>query len=93
MLRRLTRAQFRNAVRDVFGVEADVSELDSDSWNGHFAVVGASTVVTSERGVEQYHSAIETAVNAVFADTARRTEFIGCTPGSGAGDACTRGFV
>jgi hypothetical protein len=27
MLRRLTRAQFRNAVRDVFGVEVDVSQL------------------------------------------------------------------
>jgi hypothetical protein len=93
MLRRLTRAQFRNAVRDVFGVEVDVSELDSDSWNGHFAVVGASTVVTSERGVEQYHSAIEAAVNAVFVDAARRATFIGCTPGSTADDACVRGFI
>jgi hypothetical protein len=93
MLRRLTRAQFRNAVRDVFGVEVDVSELDADSWNGAFAVVGAASVVTSERGVEQYHSAIETAVNAVFADAARRATFIGCTPGSTADDACVRGFI
>jgi hypothetical protein len=93
MLRRLTRAQFRNAVRDVFGVEIDVSELDADSWNGSFAVVGAASVVTSERGVEQYHSAIETAVNAVFADAARRATFIGCTPGNTADDACVRGFI
>ena len=68
MLRRLTRAQFRNAVRDVFGVEVNIADLDADSWNGNFAVIGAATVVTSERGVEQYQTAIETAVNAVFAD-------------------------
>jgi hypothetical protein len=93
VLRRLTRAQFRNAVRDVFGVEVDVQQLDPDSWNGHFASIGAASVVTSERGVEQYHSAIEKAAETVFADSARRTAFIGCTPSSAAGDACVRGFV
>ena len=80
MLRRLTRAQFRNAVRDVFGVEVNIADLDADSWNGNFAVIGAATVVSSERGVEQYQTAIETAVNAVFADATKRSQFIGCTP-------------
>lgn len=93
MLRRLTRGQFKNAVRDVFNVDVDASELDADSWNGGFAVVGAATVVTSERGVERYHSSIESAVNTVFSDDARRAEFIGCTPGSGANDACLRSFI
>jgi hypothetical protein len=93
MLRRLTRMQFRNAVRDVFGFEANVSELDADSFNGNFAVIGAATVVTSEGGVERYHAAIESAANAVFTDAARRSAFIGCTPGTGASDACTRGFI
>ena len=93
MLRRLTRAQFRNAVRDVFGVEVNVQNLDADSFNGNFAVIGASTVVTAERGVEQYHSAIESAVDAVFADAAKRAEFIGCTPSGEADDVCLRSFV
>jgi hypothetical protein len=93
MLRRLTRTQFRNAVRDVFGVDIDISDLDADSWNGNFAVIGASRVVTSERGVEQYHTAIENAVSVVFADVARRSEFIGCTPSGEPDDACLRGFV
>ncbi len=31
MLRRLTRTQFRNAVRDVFGVEVNIATLDPDS--------------------------------------------------------------
>jgi hypothetical protein len=93
MLRRLTRAQFRNAVRDVFGVEVNVNELEPDSYNGNFAVIGAASVVTAERGVEQYHTAIESAVNTVFTDATRRNQFIGCTPGTGASDSCVRGFV
>lgn len=93
MLRRLTRTQFRNALRDVFGVEVDVSELDADNWTGNFSVVGASSVVTSERGVEQYQAAIEDAASAVFDDPARRDALIGCTPAAGAADACTRGFI
>ncbi|AUX45164.1 hypothetical protein SOCE26_066450 [Sorangium cellulosum] len=93
MLRRLTRTQFRNAVRDVFEVDVDVNELDADSWNGNFAVIGASTVVTSERGVEQYHTAIEKAVDVVFADSAKRAQFIGCTPSGAQDDVCVRGFL
>jgi hypothetical protein len=93
MLRRLTRAQFRNAVKDIFGVTVNVSELDTDNWNGNFATIGAASVVTPERGVEQYHTAIEVAVNAVFADATRRSTFIGCTPTTSATDACLRGFI
>ncbi|XXX79947.1 DUF1592 domain-containing protein [Sorangium sp. So ce134] len=89
----MTRTQFRNAVHDVFGVEVDVHELDPDSWNGNFATIGATTVVTSERGVEQYHAAIEGAVDAVFADSAKRDQFIGCAPSGAQDDACVRGFI
>lgn len=91
MLRRLTRSQFRNAVRDIFGVEVDVTKLDSDI--GQFAAIGAGAVETSPRGVEQYHTAIEEAVSAVWSDTAKRDQFIGCTPGNTVPDACTRTFV
>jgi hypothetical protein len=91
MLRRLTRAQFRNAVRDIFGVEVDVTKLDSDI--GQFAAIGAAAVETSPRGVEQYQTAIEEAVNAVWTDDAKRAQFIGCTPGNAAADTCTRTFI
>src|SRR5690606_30698257 len=63
MLRRLTRTQFKNAVSDVFGVEVDVSALDADHWTEGFASIGAASVVTSQLGVEQYHTAIENAVS------------------------------
>jgi len=91
MLRRLTRSQFRNAVRDIFGVEVDVTKLDSDI--GQFAAIGAAAVETSPRGVEQYQTAIEEAVNAVWGDATKRAQFIGCTPGDGVADACTRTFI
>jgi hypothetical protein len=93
MLRRLTRTQFRNAVRDVLGVEVDIDALDSDSYNEDFAVVGASTVVSSQRGVEQYHAAIESAVDVVFADSAKWAAFVGCTPTGAESDPCVRGFI
>ncbi len=92
MLRRLTRAQFQNSLRDLMGVEVDGSELDADSFNGDFATIGASTVVTSELGVERYHSVIEAAVDEVFSDPARQADFIGCSP-SAADDSCVRNFI
>lgn len=93
MLRRLTRAQFVNAVRDLLGQEVDASALDADSFDGNFAVVGASTVVTSPTGVEQYGAAIEAAVAKVFANDTARADLLGCTPSGSADDACARGFL
>lgn len=92
-LRRLTRTQFRNAVRDVFGVEVDTTTIDADSFDGNMAVIGASSVVTSELGVEQYQTAIEGAVNAVLTSDATRNTFVGCTPSGKADDACLRGYL
>ncbi len=92
MLRRLTGAQFKNAVSDVFGV-AVLGDLDADDWTGGFAAIGAASVVTSELGVEQYHTAVEDAVDEAFADDARRAALIGCEPTTTPGDACLRGFV
>ncbi|HEY5452550.1 MAG TPA: DUF1587 domain-containing protein, partial [Polyangia bacterium] len=54
LLRRLTRNQFRNAVKDVFGYDVNVNDLDADSFTANFASIGAATVVTSDHGVEQY---------------------------------------
>jgi len=91
MLRRLTRSQFRNAVRDIFGVDVDVTKLDTDI--GQFAAIGAAAVETSPRGVEQYQTAIEDAVSAVWSDATKRSQLIGCTPGNTAADSCTRTYI
>ena len=93
LLRRLTRNQFRNAVKDVFAYDVNVNDLDADSFTANFASIGAGTVVTSDRGVEQYSTAIENAVSAVFADATKRAQFIGCTPTGQSNDTCVRGFI
>jgi len=93
MLRRLTRTQFRNALSDTFGYAVDVSQLDPDSWDQTFASVSAAVVVTSDKGAEQYNTAIESAVDTVFSDATKRSQFIGCTPTGQSTDACLRGYV
>jgi len=94
MLRRLTRAQFGNAIHDLLGTDVDESNLDPDSWDGNFATIGASSVVTSQNGVEQYHAAVESALTVVFADATKRSQLLGCTPsGSPSSDTCLRGFL
>ena len=93
MLRRLTRTQFRNAMKDVFGYSVDIGRLDDDSWDFNFATVGAAVVVTSDQGADRYNTAIEGAVDAVFSDATKRSQFIGCTPTGQATDACLRGYL
>jgi len=92
-LRRLTRTQFRNALRDVFKVETNMNDLASDSWDGNFAVIGASVVVISDLGVEQYSTAVENAVMTAMADSAKTTAFLGCTPTGKSNDTCVRGYL
>jgi hypothetical protein len=92
MLRRLTRTQFANAIRDLLGAEVDTTKLETDSWYGNFAVIGAGSVSTSETGVEAYHTAVETAVATVFDDPAKQSGFIGCDP-TVMSDTCLRGFI
>lgn len=92
-LRRLTRTQFRNALKDVFGYEVPIDRLDADSYSGNFASIGAAVVVTSDQGAEQYLAAIESAVDTVFSDATRRAQFIGCTPSGQNNDTCLRGYI
>jgi hypothetical protein len=93
MLRRLTRTQFRNAMNDVFGYAVDINKLDSDSWDSNFATIGAAVVVTSDEGAEQYNTAIESAVDVVFSNATKRSQFIGCTPTGQSTDTCLRGYI
>lgn len=92
MLKRLTRTQFRNAIIELTGFTVNLEDLPEDSHNGHFAVVGATTVATPQLGVEQYLTAVEAAVESAFSDEARRQELLGCTP-TAPDDACVARFV
>lgn len=91
MLRRLTRPQFANAIFDIFGYSVTTADLDADSYNGDFAVVGASSVATSALGVEQYNTAVQSAVLSKFSDATQAEQLIGCAP-TAADDECALGY-
>lgn len=92
LLRRLTRAQFKNALHDLLDVEIDETKLEADSFDGDFSTVGASKVVTSDHGAETYQDAAESAAQAAFEDPARRAQLVGCSP-TGLDDPCVEAFV
>jgi hypothetical protein len=92
--RRLTASAFRNSLRDLLQGPVTVGALEPDSWSiGGFATVSAATVAISATGVERYQAAIDAATAAVFADAARRTKILGCTPKNATDTACFQSFV
>lgn len=96
-MRRLTAAQYRNSIRDVFGldIEEDLGvpvELDLDEESAIFRSIGASYVGTSPSGVEKYRDAAFAIANAVFADPDSQPWLAGCVPTSG-NDACVRDAI
>jgi Protein of unknown function (DUF1592)/Protein of unknown function (DUF1588)/Protein of unknown function (DUF1587)/Protein of unknown function (DUF1585)/Protein of unknown function (DUF1595)/Planctomycete cytochrome C len=52
-MRRLNRREYKNTIRDLLGVELDVSDLPPDTGNGAFDTVGSSLFMSSDQ-VEQY---------------------------------------
>jgi len=92
-VRRLTVAQYRNTLTDLFGPGLVFPMLDEEPGTGGFSTTGAAQVTTSFHGVEQYVNAADVLARQVFSDEGRRYGVLGCVP-SGAGDgACARRFL
>jgi len=92
-MRRLTASQFQHSVQALLGETVSISDVEADARASGLAVVDAASVITSTTGVEQYHTAIEGAVQQVFASEQSRLALIGCTPALSATDVCTRDFL
>lgn len=92
-MRRLTFAQYRNTVREVFGAPLPELVLEREPAVHGFASVGASTVVTSPLGVERYEAAALAIAAQVFGDAPRRAALVGCSPMSATDAICTRDFL
>ena len=73
-LPRLTTAQYRNVIRDLFGPDLTIPELEPDQRPYSFSIIGASTTTISEHGVDLYSQAAFKLAHAVFADTTRRAD-------------------
>lgn len=92
--KRLTATELKNSLSALLGsVSVNVGDLEPDTWLSGFAKVGSSAVSVSPAGVEKYQSVIEAATAEVFADAARQTAFVGCSPQGITDTTCFRSFV
>src|SRR5258706_4119157 len=72
VLARLTRPQYANVVRDLFGARITSHDLDADSQPYLFSVIGGATNAISELGVDLYGRAAYDITATAFADATRR---------------------
>lgn len=91
---RLTVAQYRNAVHDVFGEAIAVpTALEPDTSLEGFDAIGASISAVSPRGVEQYEDAAFKIADQVLASTQGRAAVVPCTPKGTSDKECASAFV
>jgi PAS domain-containing protein len=92
VLPRLTGAQYRNALADLFQGALPATPVQPDTNPFLFTSIGATTDPLSELGVQQLEEAANAVAHAVFDDPARRAALVGCEPAA-PGDACVEGFL
>jgi Protein of unknown function (DUF1588)/Protein of unknown function (DUF1592)/Protein of unknown function (DUF1595)/Protein of unknown function (DUF1587)/Protein of unknown function (DUF1585) len=80
VLRRITAAQYRNTIADIFGADVVYPTLEQEPALLGYASVGASSVGTSPVGVERYQAAATAITSTVFATAARRSRLAACAP-------------
>lgn len=91
---RLTTAQYRNAIRDLFGPEVVVPPaLEPDVALDGFDAVGSSKSTISARGVEQYEAAAFAIGNQVIADPKLLGRVLTCKPAGVTDEPCARTFT
>jgi hypothetical protein len=92
-LRRLTRTEYDNALRDLLGdtTRSGWARLPEDAFEPFDNDAGAQ--VASGVLVETLEALADEAATRVFSDAARRAQLVGCAP-TGPGDAaCMRSFI
>ncbi len=94
-MRRLTPAQYRNAIADVFGAEIEVAgRFEPDSRRSGLNAVGTSLVTVSPSGLEQYE-AMAHHIAAQVTSAEHRERLVPCKPASETAPdgACTERVV
>jgi hypothetical protein len=89
-LRRLTSSQYQNSVRDLLGVEADVSMLTAIPRLSGLRAIGASTMTLPERDTELLETLSDRVSAQAWSDANARTKRLGCEPTQA---ACKSQFV
>jgi hypothetical protein len=92
-LRRLTRAQYLNSVRDLLGQDITLSvELEPDTALSGFVSIGAALTTVSATAAEKFEAAA-TSIAQQALDPARRGRLVTCAPKAAADEACAKSFV
>jgi hypothetical protein len=93
-LRRLTRAQYANAIRDLLGPDITVpGDFEPDTVLSGFASIGSSLTTISATAAEKLESAAGSIATQAFSDPARRSRLVACQPTAAVDEACARAFV
>ncbi len=93
-IRRLSEAQYRNTIADIFGPQIVVSgRFDSIEREEGLLAVGASQAAVTAVGFERYHALARAVAAQVIAPVNRGT-LVPCTPAAtdGADDSCAKIF-
>ncbi len=93
VMARLTQAQYRNVVRDLFGVTFTERELELDTRPYNFSVIGASESHVSERGVSLYQVSAHDIASHAFSEPAVRARLVPCLGTALPDSACLGKFV
>lgn len=91
-LPRLTEAQYRNVLADLFGPSLPALLVEPDTNPYLFESIGAASTTLSELGTQHYEENADAITHAIFNDPSRRAVVVGCSVGA-PGDACTRAFI
>ena len=88
-MRRLTQAQFKNSVSDVFGSDVVVPKFSEPDTNlGGLLAVGASQTAFSSRGVESLEDAAYGLAEQALNTDVLKARLVPCTPAGTVDDAC-----
>ncbi|MFT5430517.1 MAG: hypothetical protein ACI9OJ_001192 [Myxococcota bacterium] len=90
-LRKLTRTQYVNSVKDLLGAEVSVPPTaEPDATSGGLASVGASTTTYSPRGIESFEQTAFAIAEAAMGDAAVAGRLVTCTPAGTVDAACAQ---
>ena len=94
VMRRLTEAQYRNTIKDIFGDVTLGGRFEPDTRDGMLIAVGASKATITPGGFEQY-DAMAMGIAGQVVSPQRRKEYMPCKPASETApdDACARTFL
>lgn len=91
-LPRLTEAQYRNSLADLFGENLPPLVVEPDTNPYLFESIGAASTTLSELGTQHYEENADAITHSIFNDPARRAVVVACDVVA-EGDACARAFI